>query len=482
MPVRSATAAPAAKYSLANPTVVSNGGYVVIYLSRDRTTFYATSAVSSVHRVLNKSTDGGATWTTIRTLSLPDNTRSIIGMVELPNGEILLAMSGLAAGGAQVYKSSGWVANPATATLTLVNTQLGGTILAHYCLHDQAVGSNGVVVLAEGGTQTASTGITYTNKGTGYTTATLEGVGGTGAVIQAFLLNGVIERVAVINGGSGYTAGNFTITGDGSGAVIGYTVTGGVINGVTTNAARRVWISQDFGDTWSMAWDVYVSPDYKYGTGLHIHGVSYDHEWDRIWVLFGDNTGAGTNVAGTGNAQIAYSDDRGATWSFLSELAIFSSGFTGSSAAQYTAIRATRYGLLLGADAMWNVGVVVIPRVGYRQLGEAFFSGGSDFDNAGVFRIFRSAYGTDDSLPMFIAAEQSTTASTTGKEVAILAVSNHGYTCEEFWRDPDLTARPLVTGYQPQEFYGPDTAGRLIANYTQNGGANLHVRGELVTN
>lgn len=81
-----------------------------------------------------------------------------------------------------------------------------------------------------------------------------------------------------------------------------------VWNGIpTTNPASRVWMSTDYGQTWTLVFNLidYLIND----RGLtntndqHLHGVAWDPYWSRIWVTFGDNTN------GT-----VFSDDLGATW------------------------------------------------------------------------------------------------------------------------------------------------------------------------
>lgn len=79
-------------------------------------------------------------------------------------------------------------------------------------------------------------------------------------------------------------------------------------NGVTVeDPARRVWLSLDYGRTWTQIFDLiqYLQTDRGIAapTGQHLHGVAWDPYWDRIWVTFGDDTN------GT-----VFSDDLGKTW------------------------------------------------------------------------------------------------------------------------------------------------------------------------
>lgn len=70
----------------------------------------------------------------------------------------------------------------------------------------------------------------------------------------------------------------------------------------TANAnARYVYMSRDFGVTWTTILDIGGTVE------THVHGVAYDKWWNRIWVSRGDATRA-----------IYYSDDFGATWQTVS--------------------------------------------------------------------------------------------------------------------------------------------------------------------
>lgn len=67
-------------------------------------------------------------------------------------------------------------------------------------------------------------------------------------------------------------------------------------------APRRVWMSEDFGQTWTVVFDLGNVED------GHIHGSAWDPYWDRIWVVTGDSVNRG----------IHYSDDLGQTWTVAS--------------------------------------------------------------------------------------------------------------------------------------------------------------------
>ncbi|MFE2840212.1 WD40/YVTN/BNR-like repeat-containing protein [Aerococcus urinaeequi] len=71
--------------------------------------------------------------------------------------------------------------------------------------------------------------------------------------------------------------------------------------------AHKVWLSSDFGQTFSEIFDLSVhtnTPD-----KAHLHGVLWDKYWNRIWLTFGDGTIETENDMGA-----YYSDDLGETW------------------------------------------------------------------------------------------------------------------------------------------------------------------------
>lgn len=457
MPVRSITTARAKKYSLANQTLIANGGRRLLAMSRDRSAFYATRiANSSGRNELSRSTDGGTSWTVLRTEAA---TTTISGLYELPDGEVLMSLGGTLAGSTTIRKSTGWAANPATATFAVKLSMLGGALVSWYSLNGSAASPSGIILAAEEGPQTtAPTGISITAGGTGYTSATLTAVsGGAGEDVRAYCQDGAVFRVGVLNGGAGHTDGtySFTVGGDGSGATVTYTVSGGVITGAQTNRARRVYLSTDFGETFAQIFDVQQSLSFRYGNGMHVHGVAYDESWDRIWVLFGDNTGDGSAAVNSASAQIAYTDDRGATWALAPALSpVFPLNMTGGKTPQFTGIRATADRLLLSTDAMACAGSVMIPKTGYRTLGTPRLL--TCQLDPGIFHNFWRA---SDAHPMLLSYAPSSTVISQP-----VLVSSDGLVWDELWRETDLVARPPLAG-QPVKFFGPDTSNRMLGNY-----------------
>ena len=67
--------------------------------------------------------------------------------------------------------------------------------------------------------------------------------------------------------------------------------------------ARYAYMSKDYGNTWSICFDLNSLTD---GVGVHTHGICYDEYWQRIWVSHGDGY--------YGSNGLWYSDDLGETW------------------------------------------------------------------------------------------------------------------------------------------------------------------------
>lgn len=479
MATRTSTAPTPSKYGLSSLAIAANGGVEVLYLNRARTTFYGTKVgAGSARNIICKSTDGGATWTDVQTTALPANNYGVTGMVELPSGEMLITTSDGQNGPTNfVYKSSGWAANPATATWSQKHQLLGGRVYSR-AFHDQCLGPNGVMVLMECDSQTVSN--TITAAGSGYTSLTATPQSGTGTLlVNLDPVTGAVRRFAVDDPGTGHTGGDGTYDAvlngvGGSGAQLRYSVVGGVIQASNKTKARRIWVSQDFGDSWTMAYDLLTSPAYKAGPGLHWHGCCYDPEDDRIWATYGDNTGSGNALKPslTGYTQVIYSDDRGATWNWLPVETYFPTTGSGTDP-QYTPVRRAKYGMLFGGDAMRAAGSVVLGRRGYRDYQGQMF-GNVVWGANHVEGTLRSAWSADNSLPIFSAyASQAD-----NYEAVLNIISPDGYRFEELWRETDFATRPQTGTHYLEEPFGPDLSGRIVANYRLTAGNQL-LRGVL---
>lgn len=479
MPNRISTPATPSKYGLTGIVIAGNGGVEVLYLNRARTTFYGTKVgAGGARNIICRSTDGGASWVDVQTTALPANTFNVTNMVELPSGEVLITTTDGSNGpNNYLFRSNGWGANPVTATWTQKHQLLGGRVYPR-ALHDCSIGANGVVVMLECDQQTVSNAIAAA--GAGYTQLTAAPQSGSGTlIVNLDPVTGAVRRFAVDDPGTGHAGANGTydavLTGqNGAGAQLQYAVVGGVIQQSNKTKARRCWVSQDFGETWTMAFDLLTSPSYKGGPGLHWHGCCYDQEWDRIWCTYGDNTGSGNLIKPSlvGFTQVMFSDDRGATWQWLPAETYFPNTGSGTDP-QYTPVRHTKHAVLFGGDAMRAAGSVLYGKTGYRQLGAQQF--GNVVWGAGhVEGNLRSAWSADNSLPIF----SSYASQADGYEAVLNVISPDGYRFEELWRETDFANRP-PTGTEPagrhflEEPFGPDLSGRIVANYKLTAGNQL---------
>lgn len=243
-------------------------------------------------------------------------------------------------------------------------------------------------------------------------------------------------------------------------------------SGDQTAKARRVYLTTDWGATWTVIFDLVtfgIALGVSNPSGVHTHAAAYDEAWDRIWVTYGDNTGDGDLISGANNAQIVYSDDRGATWTHLPQ-PIEQRGL--GAQIQATTIACLEGAVVFGPDGSpysWQVW----PRKGYRQLGNMvhgpYFGG-----NTGAQGIGLGASRVEGvrSAPLLVNAS-----SIVGKPTYLFGSADGGLTWSELWRD-DVNAATAFMGFTSSTtngngaLFGPSIFGTLLApyNYT-NGGA-----------
>lgn len=81
----------------------------------------------------------------------------------------------------------------------------------------------------------------------------------------------------------------------------------------TEDGARRVWFSQDFGETFKIVFDQMTDVESIEGAPVwagetaHMHTAAFDPYWHRLWVVTGDHP----------NSAMYYSDDFGETWKWV---------------------------------------------------------------------------------------------------------------------------------------------------------------------
>lgn len=104
------------------------------------------------------------------------------------------------------------------------------------------------------------------------------------------------------------------------------------------DGARFVYLSTDFGETWTTIFDQQEASETvegapSYTTDAHVHTCHYDRYRDRIWVCVGDQD----------NTATYYSDDMAKTWKVIK-------GLTGKGVMQYTGITSYPEGVFFGSD------------------------------------------------------------------------------------------------------------------------------------
>ena len=117
----------------------------------------------------------------------------------------------------------------------------------------------------------------------------------------------------------------------------------------TSEGARRVWLSKDYGETFKVIFDQMTSvenikgaPTWA-GDTAHVHSCGYDPYWNRIWVVTGDHP----------NSAMYFSDDYGDTWTWVDP--------GDKPVVQYTGIIALPNCVIFGSDRAPN-GVYVYYR------------------------------------------------------------------------------------------------------------------------
>jgi hypothetical protein len=316
-------------------TIADGGSNNPAWLQRDGTLLGSFGST-----ILNTSADSGVTWSgTLHVFPYP-----IKGIRELDNGEILVATSpgGGAPGG--LYLSTGWPANHATATWTLVLTCQGG--------------------------------------------------------VSSF-----------IHGGWGMSNHDSIV------------VVSEYGNQAPTDKARYVYLSKDYGATWTTIFDIGIV------TGVHVHGSAYDPWWGAIWVVNGDGSAGHTT-------RISY--DLGQTWSIVSTVH------------QFTAIRPLPNCILFATDEGSPNGVWRIPRVTRANpvLELAYTLDASASQLYVATLMFRSRWTNDPPTLLSWIASGGTA------EPGHLTVTQDGYTFRNMWTD---TITYTIQGLRTM--FGPTPAG-----------------------
>lgn len=372
MPLTNFASARPLPLPVVTPTIANGNNINPLAVSKDCTTVYAgQGAAGSTQNTLKQSTNDGTSWTDIHTFS-----SAVVGFHQLDNGEALVAV-GYNTG--SIWKSTGFVANPATATWAKVLDSSGAACFfrGEWTLHPWT-SSGSLVIVNEYGTQTAASG------------------------------------------------GPF---------------------------ATKVWLSNDYGATWTVIFDLLTK--FPGQNVLHMHASAYDPYWDRLWITHGDATGTGQNG-------IYYSDDRGVTWTSVPG-SINSSGL----ANQVTTIAIMDNCILFLPDGV-PAGIFRIARRGYRQMGTfsiAHMIRGGGGGQALGFQAWRNK--TIPGSPLLMCNENGANSSNPGNgQVTGTYDGKHFFT----------VYRDAVPTSAHQGFYnavGPTVSGKIVGTITDSRQANL---------
>lgn len=395
----------AKQYGLANPVWTNAGDATkkILYMCNDRKTFIAFSSSTAFRLYFSQNVTNGDA-ATWTDLGHAFSGRNFTGVKELPDGELQIFNNPLTGGGL-VIKTTGWPA-----------------------------------ALAAGLTTAALAAITYTT--------TLTMIGGAG--------NNVYNMHTCSQDADG------TVVISESGAV---TTSARATDGI--QGATRVWMSRDFGNNWTLIFDLYEwaktqgVPD---ALGVHLHGPSYDKAANCVIACCGDNTGGGPALFGSGFAQVVMIDFGAfdAVVTGIRKLAADPSmPFVGSQTAQYIVCTVTDSKYIFTADVSPPTAIQVLHRTGLKTFGNWHLGpiqqyGGVNGlitrypDVKGAPRFF-GATGTRASYD-YVGQMTWTVAVTDGDGDQFSVVSG------------DIPAQtPPVVGFGFSGFFGPTLNGKMVA-------------------
>lgn len=140
--------------------------------------------------------------------------------------------------------------------------------------------------------------------------------------------------------------------------------------------ATRVWISRNNGQTWALIFDLY---EYAKTQGVpnaitvHVHGVSYVEDENRVIINYGDDNGDGKNIAGVSStgqryAQVVYIDfDTNNVQTGITKL-LQPAEYTNSMQFISCLVLPDRY--VFTPDISTPLAAMILMRTGYRTLGK----------------------------------------------------------------------------------------------------------------
>jgi hypothetical protein len=240
--------------------------------------------------------------------------------------------------------------------------------------------------------------------------------------------------------------------------------------GADVTAARRVYLSRNFGaDNFNGGVPILDLLAYATAQGvpnaqtMHLHGVAYDEDDRRIYVIFGDDNypHAGL-VAGAGYAQCIYSDDFGVTWQKLPQPATAAS-WPATSHAQYLNLTITKSALIFAPDVSLPGAIVVYPKNGYRNLGDGII--GPAMGTTGVGGL-NTRVDMKVRCPIWFSGQvYNKDGFTQGRYLTIPMTDDDGLTWSsvQIWMPAQ---NPLVYSFGFNAVWGPTRRGKMVASGT----------------
>lgn len=250
------------------------------------------------------------------------------------------------------------------------------------------------------------------------------------------------------------------------------TQSGGPSNNVSRG--RYLYVSEDFGATFTLRYDIYINGAVDQAVGVHFHAVAYHEADDRIIASYGDGTGQGAQISGspTTKQQLMYSDDRGLTWQFFDIPADYAS-FVNGNAMQFTTVGIANDGSLILQTDGAPYFLTVVKRTGYRTYGSWHLAprvgpGGTATIGSYLNRnkpdgLFLTTFELNGTPPTGLSVNNN------DRSMSILA-SDDGLSWYTLYTD---TPRRIVSGeYWALNLMGPTPDGKVVGDYGyRNGGA-----------
>lgn len=207
--------------------------------------------------------------------------------------------------------------------------------------------------------------------------------------------------------------------------------------GDNTTRAVYSYFSVDHGETWVDMLSL-LNAGTTNPLGVHFHGCYASPLDNRAYLSFGDNTGNGPALAGTGKIQVAYVNLEDLTYGFLAAPAQYTV-FTGANSLQFTGIRGADDGSLIFTPDTAPFAIFVLGRTGYRQFGNMHWTVPMGTGDARTIGIGVTQVKPGD--PAFTSFQMDATTNGMGAANAVPAfyVAVNGTDWQQLWSDPTNT-------------------------------------------